>query len=160
MTIFLSTGTNLGDRLGNLDQVNKLIEAQIGPILQYSTIYQTAAWGGIVQPDYYNQVLQIDSSLQVTAVLDECLTIENEMGRIRKERWGARVIDIDLLFYEDKIIENEKLILPHPRLHLRNFVLLPLSELAPNWQHPIFNKDIVTLVKECPDDLEAKPLKI
>ena len=105
---------------------------------------------------FLNQVLKVETILEPQEVLQECLAIEHEMGRVRKERWGERNIDIDLLFYENAIIEQPQLIVPHPRLHERNFVLLPLHEICPNWRHPILNKNIAELMADCSDSLAAK----
>jgi 2-amino-4-hydroxy-6-hydroxymethyldihydropteridine diphosphokinase len=155
-TIFLSTGTNLGDREGHLRKANEQISNRIGRIERISGVYETAAWGGATTLAFLNQVLKVETNLEPQEVLQECLAIEHEMGRVRKERWGERNIDIDLLFYENAIIEQPQLIVPHPRLHERNFVLLPLHEICPNWKHPILNKNIAELMADCSDSLAAK----
>lgn len=154
--VFLATGTNLGDREQYLCQANEQIEHRIGKIKAYSSIYETAAWGGVTTVDFLNQVLQVETRLQPKEVLEVCMDIEVQMGRKREERWGARNIDIDILFYEQQVINTPELIVPHPRLHQRNFVLLPLSEISPNWIHPILNKNIMALVTSCSDELPAK----
>ncbi len=154
--VFIATGSNIGDRGGNLAKATQKIAVEIGDIKGFSKVYETAAWGGVEQQDYYNQVLKINTRHLAEDVLQKCLQIESQMGRERKERWGARNIDIDVLFYENKILETKKLTLPHPRLHLRKFVLKPICELQADWVHPVLNKNMKQLLEECKDDLEAK----
>lgn len=155
-TVFLATGTNLGDRMHYLRQANQQINDKIGEIEACSSIYETAAWGGVTTLDFLNQVIQVKTRLQPLQVLEVCLNIEAQMGRKRATRWGARNIDIDVLFYDQQVINTPQLILPHPRLHQRNFVLLPLSEISPDWMHPILNKNITALIASCSDELPAK----
>ncbi len=156
-TVFLSTGTNLGDKQQNLKEVNTWIAEQIGNIVMESSVYCSAAWGGVEQDNFYNQVLCVETTLDAIVVLQKCLDIEKEMGRIRTVYWGPRIVDIDILFFNDTIInDSEILIVPHPRLYLRNFVLAPFCEIAPDWVHPQLNKTMLQLWDECPDVLMAK----
>jgi 2-amino-4-hydroxy-6-hydroxymethyldihydropteridine diphosphokinase len=152
---FLQTGTNLGDRLMNLAQTNDRIEECVGKIISTSSIYETEAWGVTDQPLFLNQVLQVETKLTAQEVLEIVLAIELEMGRIRLQKWAERVIDIDVLFYNNEIINKENLIVPHPRIQERNFVLKPLVEIAPNLVHPIFNKKIRELLEISTDKLEV-----
>jgi len=154
--VFLSTGTNIGNRQANLDEVNKRISQTVGTVVAQSGIYETEAWGLTDQQDFYNQVLLIHTPLSPTTLLQQCHLIEEEMGRKRKKKWGPRLIDIDVLFYNDMVIDQEGVQIPHPRLHLRNFVLLPLCELNADWVHPLLNKKMHLLLQECQDDLQAK----
>ena len=153
---FLLTGGNLGDRLKNLDQASQLLEKYCGGIIKRSSVYETAAWGKTNQSNFLNQVLEIETALTPELLINEILKIEHLMGRERTEKYGPRSIDIDILFFNQKIINEEGLIIPHPELQNRRFVLIPLAEIAPNLYHPILKKNIVQLLKDCKDDLEVR----
>jgi 2-amino-4-hydroxy-6-hydroxymethyldihydropteridine diphosphokinase len=155
--IFLLLGTNLGNRMLNLDLAKQRISA-IGDILAASSVFRTEAWGKTDQPAFYNQVIKISSFFNPDVLLQKILMIEIEMGRIREEKWGPRVIDIDILFYGDSIVNTTALTLPHPGIPFRRFTLLPLSEIAPLFEHPVLNKNISTLLEECTDTLEVERL--
>lgn len=155
---FLSTGSNLGDRLENLRQASQLISNEIGIILKTSHIYITQAWGVLDQPDFLNQALEVQTELSPESLLEKIHAIEKKMGRIRTTHWSKRLIDIDILFYEQLIMNTEDLTLPHPFLHERNFVLAPLVEIASGFQHPIFQKTIVKLYENSQDKLNVKIL--
>ena len=129
-----------------------LIGKEIGEVVQQSNVYETEPWGVENQPNYLNQAIAIETELLPERVLEKCLHIEKRMGRIRKNQYDPRIIDIDVLLIDDLIRDTEKLILPHPRLHLRNFVLFPLSEIAGKIVHPIFRKEINQLKKESKDE--------
>lgn len=152
---YLLTGANLGDRFGTLEKANQLIEERIGKVTATSHFYETAAWGVDDQPDYLNQALEMETVLSPADILKEIHLIEEELGRVRKTKWGSRTIDIDILFYGDKILETNDLTLPHPRLHRRNFALIPMLDLAPELVHPVFNKSVEELYWECEDELEV-----
>ena len=128
--IYLSLGTNLGNRQRNLDKSMDFIEDKVGKILKRSSVYKTKAWGVKDQPDFLNMVLEVETKFSPQFVLTTILSIETEMGRIRERKWYTRLIDIDLLFYEDLIIKESNLIVPHPYLQDRNFVLAPLMEIC------------------------------
>jgi len=150
--IFLSLGTNIGNKASNLARASELI-GLLGQITQKSSLYSTAAWGNTNQPPFYNQVLKINTSLPSEDLLDKLLSIERELGRIREERWGPRIIDIDILFYHDKIINAQHLTLPHPGIALRKFVLEPLAEISPDFIHPTLQKTVHDLLANCTDPL-------
>jgi 2-amino-4-hydroxy-6-hydroxymethyldihydropteridine diphosphokinase len=127
---FLALGSNLGDRLGNLQQaVNLLAAREMVEVLRSSRVYETEPVGP-PQPDYLNAVIEIETTLLPRALLEVCLGVERDMGRERKERWGPRVIDIDVLTYGQEEIREPGLEIPHPRMHERAFVLAPLLELT------------------------------
>ncbi len=151
--VYLSIGGNLGNRKANLAKAAYLIERKIGSILAISSLYETKAWGVENQPNFLNQVLIVETVLSPETTLEYALTIETKMGRKREQKWYTRLIDIDLLFFEKQIIKSDDLTLPHPYLAERNFVLVPLAEIAPNFVHPILQKSISELLNICPDTL-------
>ena len=157
-TVYLLLGSNLGDRLQIMRAARKLIAMEIGHIVSASSIYETAPWGVLDQPSFLNQVLEVATEMTPEEVLRITLDIEHELGRIRYERWGARVIDIDILYFESLVVDTARLTIPHPRLHERRFTLAPLSEVAPNFIHPILNKNSEQLLAECVDTSEVKLL--
>ncbi len=157
--IYISLGSNKDEPRKQLLKAKELIAEQIGRIREVSDVYVTKAWGNKKQPDFLNQVMEVETHLHPIVLIKKLLGIELEMGRKRKEKWGARIIDLDLLFYDDCIIRMKNLIVPHPRLHERNFVLFPMLELKPDYLHPEFWQTIRELLGWCQDDLEVKRLK-
>jgi 2-amino-4-hydroxy-6-hydroxymethyldihydropteridine diphosphokinase len=153
--VILHTGGNLGARYPNLKLARRHIHQCIGPITRESNVYQTQAWGVTDQPDFLNQALLVETTLSPWQVLKQILLIEQRMGRKRTDKWTARLIDIDLLFYEDEIINTPDLIVPHPYLHLRNFVLAPLVEIAPQQWHPILHSTAAELYEQSTDPLKV-----
>lgn len=149
--VFLLLGANLGERESTLKQAIELISNRISPIKAQSQLYETAPWGVIDQPAFLNQVIQIETELSPMKVLEQTLKIEKQLGRERRLRWGARVIDIDILYYADLVLESVELQLPHPRLHERRFTLVPLTEMAPDFIHPVLKKTNQELLNECTD---------
>lgn len=146
---YLGLGTNIGDRFQNLrDALELLSEDDEINITNQSTIYETAPYGKTDQPDFLNMVIEVETSLSPTDLLDSGLSIEEKLGRVRKEVWGPRIIDIDMLIYEDLELNLDDLILPHKELHLREFVLEPFNEIAPKVVHPTFKKTINELYKK------------
>lgn len=154
---FLGLGSNLGDRLALLKSAEELISKRCGNVVQKSSVYETDPWGDVPQPLYLNQVIQIHTHLTVNEVLKVCLDIEKFLGRTRNVRWDSRTLDVDLLFYDDCILnESETLIVPHPRMHLRNFVLQPMVEIAPDFVHPVLKKSMHELLNASADALAVK----
>ena len=156
--VYLITGGNEGDRIGNLQQAASLIEKKAGRIIQSSALYETAAWGKTEQQDFLNQVLMIQTSLEPGDLLQSLLSVEKTMGRVRKEKYGPRTIDIDILLYGNLILNEERLQIPHPRMKDRRFVLEPLTEIAPDLVHPVFQKTIASLLMECTDPLDVRKI--
>jgi 2-amino-4-hydroxy-6-hydroxymethyldihydropteridine diphosphokinase len=156
--VFLLLGSNLGDRKAFLQQAADLIEKGLGPIEKKSSVYETGAWGKTDEPNYLNQVVRIKTSLPAKQVLDKILNIEIVMGRVREQKWGSRIIDIDILFYGQHVIAEPGLNVPHPQIQNRMFTLAPLSEIAPDLKHPILKKSIFDLKNELKDNLIVKKL--
>ena len=155
----LLLGSNLGDKKFNLKKAIELIGNSAGKVLKTSSIYKTAAWGKLDQPHFYNLAIVLATYLSPKQLLEEILKIESLMGRVRKEKWGPRIIDVDILFFDDKVENSQNLKIPHPELHKRKFALIPLSEIEPEWFHPFLKKNIETLIRECKDTLNVTVLK-
>ena len=157
--IYLLLGSNLGNRYENLQSAKSLI-AEIGSLLDESLVYNSEPWGNTDQPNFLNQVIKISTSLSASELLLALQQIEDKIGRIRKEKWGARIIDIDILFYGNEILSLNKLILPHPGIPHRRFVLVPLAEIAATLKHPQLESTIQTLLDECDDNLQVMPYSL
>ena len=150
--VYLQLGSNIGERLDNLNQSIKIITERIGNVLEKSSVYESTPWGVENQRNFLNQVIFVKSNFDPYAILDLVLQIEKDMGRIRIEKWGERIIDIDILFIDDLIIESENLCIPHEFIAKRKFVLQPMCEIAPAFIHPKLNKTISQLLEECIDE--------
>lgn len=154
---FLSLGGNLGNRLGYIHQAQKDIEKWCGKVLSTSFIYETEPWGHETSQKYLNQVIKIETLLQPHQLLQKTSMIEKKLGRLRKKgQIVNRTIDIDILLFNEFIIKSPELQIPHPRLHLRNFVLKPLNEIQPDLKHPLFKLSIRKLFLQCKDSSEVK----
>jgi 2-amino-4-hydroxy-6-hydroxymethyldihydropteridine diphosphokinase len=153
---YLLTGGNLGERAENLKMAEIAIGKSAGKIEAVSSLYETAAWGTTDQPDYLNQALLIETELSAQELLATLLKIEIQLGRFRQEKYGPRLIDIDILFFNNEIIKTPTLVIPHPHIQNRRFVLVPMAEIAPDLEHPIFKKTITELLAVCPDPLNVK----
>lgn len=153
---YLLLGSNQQNPQKQLLFAQKFITRKIGCITRESFIYQTAAWGNTQQPDFFNQVIVIQTALTAAQTMQTILEIEKKMGRIRTKKNAPRVIDIDILFFNKEIVHTKELHIPHPRLQERNFVLIPLNQLSPNLKHPVFNKTINELLKAGTDSLTVK----
>lgn len=155
MQTFLLLGGNLGDRLLNLKLASQAILATCGEITKSSSIYETLAWGVTEQPNFLNQVIEVDSKLNPYELLAQINKIEKDLGRKRHQRWHERTIDIDILYYGNECVNSEALTIPHKELHNRKFTLVPLVEIAPNFVHPILKKTNLALLQSCMDELEV-----
>jgi 2-amino-4-hydroxy-6-hydroxymethyldihydropteridine diphosphokinase len=158
MNVFLLLGSNLGDRTAYLQQAIAAIENEVAPVTKTSSVYETQSWGKTNQPDYLNQVVLLQTDLSAQTILQKIWNIEWAIGRVREEKWGPRIIDIDILFYGDEIIDEPQLKVPHPELHTRRFTLEPLTEIAPDMVHPVLDKTILQLKDELKDSLIVKKL--
>lgn len=153
---YLLTGGNVGNREINLATARELVNQHCGSITKTSSLYETAAWGKEDQPSFLNQALEIETKLNARQLIRRVLKVERLMGRIRKEKYGPRIIDVDILFFNNEIHNYPLLKLPHPEMQNRRFALLPLAEIAPDIVHPVFQKKISALLKECKDKLPVK----
>ena len=142
---YLLIGGNMGNREDTLTVARGLIASQCGTITKSSGIYETAAWGKTDQPDFLNQALEVETTLNAKQLIRRILKVEKTMGRIRKEKYGPRLIDIDILLFNDEIHHYSFLNIPHPEIQNRRFVLLPLVEIAGEAIHPILHKSMTTL---------------
>lgn len=151
-TAYLSLGSNLGDQKKNIVQALTQLSQRAGIIRKKSPLYKTEPVGNKNQPWFLNQCVEISTKLPPLKFLKTCQKIEKSLGRERrKEKWGPRTMDIDILFYENRVSRSLRLTLPHPRLHKRRFVLRPFAQIAPNFRHPILKKTVKELLKECRD---------
>jgi len=153
---YLLTGGNLGNREENLATARELINGHCGNIIKASSLYETAAWGKTDQPSFLNQALEVDTPLNSRQLIRWILKAEKMMGRVRDEKYGPRLIDIDILLFNNEKHNYQFLKLPHPEMQNRRFALLPLAEIAPDIIHPVLNKTIHELLKECTDELPVK----
>jgi 2-amino-4-hydroxy-6-hydroxymethyldihydropteridine diphosphokinase len=156
-TCYILLGSNLEDRLAYLKDAKEKL-SQTLKLINSSSIYETSAWGNENQSNYYNQVLVFHTTKSPIELLQLCLTIETQMGRIRTVKWADRIIDIDVLYYNDEIIVTNDLKVPHPLIQDRRFVLTPLTEIAPHYKHPVWNKTNLKLLNDCNDPLEVKKI--
>ena len=146
----------MGDSEQMLSVATNMIEKNIGKLTTSSVIYKTAAWGKEDQPDFLNQIIIVSSLLSSSTLLKEIFIIEKEMGRVRTTKNAARVIDIDMLFFNDEIIQTENLTVPHKQIQNRKFVLVPLTEIAPDFIHPVLKKSSLELLSICSDKLNVQ----
>ena len=157
--VFLGLGTNLGDREKNLEQALDKIAEVIGIIVSRSSVYETEPWGFQSSDQFLNMVIGVDTNLKPSGLLGRLLMIESLLGRLRDgKQYSSRIIDIDILLYGRQKVDTLSLKIPHPRMHERKFVLIPLCEIAPRTVHPVFGKTMTKLLKECEDAGKIKKL--
>src|SRR5512133_2326699 len=155
--IFLGIGTNLGNRKDNLDKAVKRIEEYIGPVIRSSSVYETEPWGFKSDNQFLNMVIQVGTTLTPSGLLGRVLMVEALSGRVRgSERYSSRIIDIDILMYNDLILDEESLKIPHPLMAERRFVLVPLCEIASEMMHPVLKKTFGELLEMCADKSEVR----
>jgi 2-amino-4-hydroxy-6-hydroxymethyldihydropteridine diphosphokinase len=146
-TVYIALGTNLGDRLDNLQAALRSLPTAV-TVTDESPVYETPPWGYEDQPAFLNMVVKGETSLEPEALLTYLKQLEAELGREQNFRWGPRLIDLDILFYDNLVLDTPPLVIPHPRLHERAFVLVPLADVASNLVHPIFQRSVSDLLAE------------
>jgi len=149
--VYLQLGSNLGDRERFLSKARSIIEIEVGDVITSSKVYESSPWRVDGQSNYLNQVLKVGTEFEPNKVLKRILQIEDYLGRKRIEKWGERLIDIDIVFYNHEIIETPSLCVPHKHLHERRFVLTPLMEIASTYTHPKYKMTVADLLTKCHD---------
>ncbi len=157
-SVYLLLGSNLGHREHYLETARLRIGKQVGEILSASRLYRTDSWGVTAQPEYLNQVLEVATLQPAQELLNTLLRMEQEMGRERAGKWGPRTIDLDILYFNEEIIQMPGLTIPHPHLHERRFTLAPLMELAPDFRHPLLGLTTTALLAQLQDELTVQPI--
>jgi len=158
-SVILHTGTNIENRFAHLQKANFNLELTVGTIVKQSHIYETAAWGNEDQNDFLNQALLLKTEHSARRVMHEILTLEYKMGRNRTLKWQPRIIDIDIIFFDQEILAKKMLTIPHQLMQNRRFVLKPLMDIIPEYEHPILKKTIKVLLEECEDPLAVEVWK-
>ncbi len=157
--VFLGIGGNIGNKNENFRNVYKLINSEIGKVVCSSSIYESPPWGFQAKEYFWNQVLQTETNLNAPEVLDKIRSIENFFGRERNSNtYTSRKMDIDILYYDDIFLETDELIIPHPRIHQRMFVLVPLTEIAPDFKHPLLRLTSMRMLENCKDGSVLKKI--
>ena len=159
--VFLGIGGNIGDKKKNYFRVHDLIDKKLGSIQISSSVYETPPWGFQSEDSFWNQVIQIETVLEAEELLWRIQELEEDFGRERgKERYSSREMDIDILYFNDEFFETKSLIIPHPKLQERKFVLVPLAEIAPEFVHPLLRMSSVTMLENCRDHSIIKKIEV
>lgn len=157
-TAYLLIGGNMENPQQQLGFAARLLEERCGKIIDTSSLYRTAPWGKADQPEFLNQAIVLDTSLSARDLLNEIFYIEHLMGRDRTEKFGPRIIDIDIVFFNHQVLKQDGLVIPHPEMANRRFVLEPLNEVIPAYIHPIFYKTVSELLLACRDELAVNKI--
>lgn len=156
-SVFLLTGSNLGDRSSQLSQCITALEGRAGKVVACSQVYETEAWGKEGLPPHLNQALQLNTALNPAELLHVIHDIEAQLGRVRQDKWGVRAMDIDIIYYDHIVLNDPALTIPHPLMQERRFVLQPLAEIAAAYYHPVLKKSTAELLDSCTDPLAVMP---
>jgi 2-amino-4-hydroxy-6-hydroxymethyldihydropteridine diphosphokinase len=156
--VYLLIGGNMGNRQQNLEQAIAALNNRTGTVVKQSAVYETAAWGKTDQQAFLNQALLLQTVLPADRLMEELLVIEKSMGRVRLEKNGPRIIDIDILFFNDAVIHQPSLTIPHPEIQNRRFALEPMADIAQDLVHPVFHATIQELLEVCTDTLPVQKL--
>lgn len=147
MRCMIALGSNIGDRESYLASALEKVSERVGDIIKRSSVIETRAYGFTEQDDFLNMVIEVETGLKPDRLLDTLLAIETGLGRVRTKHWGPRTIDLDIIYLENEIIDTERLKVPHPDLHNRDFVLVPLSEIAPDFKDPVRGVSVADMLK-------------
>lgn len=159
--VFLGIGGNIGNKRSNFDKVYTLIEHELGKIVGHSSVYETPPWGFAADENFWNQVLVVETGRSPEYLLDKIHEIEDRLGRERKAGgYFPRPMDIDILYFDEVCVETEVLVIPHPHIRRRKFVLVPLTEIAPELRHPQFGLTSAQMLESCPDNSPIKKVQI
>jgi 2-amino-4-hydroxy-6-hydroxymethyldihydropteridine diphosphokinase len=159
--VFLGVGGNIGNKLLNFQKVQRLLENEVGKIVAKSSVYESPPWGFLAEEDFWNQVFHVETELEPDELLSIVLEIEKLFGRKRDtEYYQSREMDIDILYFDDLIVLSDSLTVPHPHIHKRMFVLVPLAEIAPAFVHPALQMTNRELLEKCGDELSVKRIEI
>lgn len=158
-SVVLSLGTNVGDKAGNMKTAMEMLEKIPFSIRLKSSLYETAAWGNTNQDSFYNMVIEGSTVLPAGEVMEQLLAVEKKMGRERHKKWEPRIMDLDILYFNDAEIILPGLTVPHPHLHERRFVLAPLNEILPDKIHPVLGRSTREMLSDLKDDCEVKKLR-
>ncbi len=151
--VFLGIGGNIGNKADNFNKVYTFIKNELGEIIKSSSVYESPPWGFSADENFWNQVLVLETGFLPLDILQKVTEIENQFGREREiGKYNSREMDIDILYFDDLIIETEKLTIPHPRIQQRRFVLVPLNEIAPNFMHPKLRLTSFQMLEKCKDE--------
>lgn len=153
--IYLLIGSNIADRYRNIQEATRLVHEKIGKVVQASAVYESEAWGETDQPDFYNQVIEVETNLSHELLLRQLQEIEKILGKHKIGKWRERLIDLDILYYRNRIVKTNQLTIPHPEIQNRNFTLMPLCELAKEELHPLLLKSHQQLLQVSPDPLKV-----
>ncbi|PZF70874.1 2-amino-4-hydroxy-6-hydroxymethyldihydropteridine diphosphokinase [Taibaiella soli] len=154
--VYILLGSNEGNREEKLGKAVSIIAETCGPVIRKSSLYETAAWGLEDQPDFLNQVICINTQFSPESLLQKTQQAELTLGRQRHIKWGQRTIDIDILLYNEAVVQQPNLMIPHPFLQDRRFVMVPLAEIAPDKIHPLLHQSMKELLKNCQDPLPVR----
>lgn len=158
-TLYLLLGGNIGNVQLTIKNALELLNEELGAITSTSKYYQTAAWGNTAQADFINQACKIRTKYNAIECLKKILLIEQKLGRIRKEKWGARVIDIDIQYFNNEVLNTIELTIPHPEIQNRKFALIPLCDIIPEYIHPILQKSNIELLNNLDDPLSVREME-
>lgn len=153
--IYILLGSNLGNKFENLQQARHMVHTRVGPVIRASSLYESEAWGETQQPDFLNQVLEVGSRFSHEVLLHSLQAIEQQMGKHKIGKWRERLIDLDILYYNNRIVKTKELTIPHPQIQYRNFTLLPLCELEAETWHPLLLKSHQQMLSESQDPLKV-----